>query len=332
MGYLNQILKRDGQDSLADVVLAPMSGITDRAFRTAVRQSGGGLVVSEMVASHAMLTDVRAEMQKLRFNARAEAPVAIQIAGWDPVMMAEAAKMAEQMGACLIDINMGCPAKKVTGRASGSALMKEPQLAGEICAAVVAAVDLPVSLKTRLGWDENHRNAPEIAYIAQESGIRLITIHGRTRTQMYKGQANWQEIRQVVEAVTIPVLANGDITSPEAAAQALIQSGADGVMIGRGTQGQPWLLAQIADHLAGRPVRSCPDMTFRYQQICQHLDMLLTDYGTRGLRLARKHMAAYCDYLPDSDSLREVATRSEEAQPVFTALEEYFKSASAYAA
>ena len=257
MGCLNQILKRDGQDSLADVVLAPMSGITDRAFRTAVRQSGGGLVVSEMVASHAMLTDVRAEMQKLRFNACAEAPVAIQIAGWDPLMMAEAAKMAEQMGACLIDINMGCPAKG-HGRASGSALMKEPQLAGEICAAVVAAVDLPVSLKTRLGWDENHRNAPEIAYIAEESGIRLITIHGRTRTQMYKGHANWQEIRQVVEVLTIPVLANGDITSPEAAAQAMAQSGADGAMIGRGAQGQPWLLAQIADHLAGRPARSCP--------------------------------------------------------------------------
>jgi tRNA-dihydrouridine synthase B len=149
---------------------------------------------------------------------------------------------------------------------------------------------------------------------------------------MYKGQANWQEISHVVEAVSIPVLANGDIISPHAAALAMAQSGADGVMIGRGAQGQPWLLAQIADHLAGRTPRSCPDMSFRYQQICQHLDMLLTDYGTRGLRLARKHMAAYCDYLPGSDGLREIATQSEAAQAVFTALDEYFKSAAANAA
>ena len=190
-GILDQILGLSGANSIPDVILAPMSGITDRPFRRAVRRAGGGLVISEMVASHAMLKCIRTEMKKISADLRSEAPVGLQIAGWDPQMMAEAAQMAEQLGVSLIDINMGCPAKKVTGRASGSALMREPERVMRICDAVVRAVSLPVTLKTRLGWDALSLNAPEIAQIAEQAGIKLVSIHGRTRCQMYKGQADW---------------------------------------------------------------------------------------------------------------------------------------------
>ena len=321
---LDQILGLSGENSLSDVVLAPMSGITDKPFRAAVRRAGGGLVISEMVASHAMLTDVRAEMRKISSHLRKEAPVGLQIAGWDPEMMAEAARIAEQMGVNLIDINMGCPAKKVTGRASGSALMREPERVEAICEAVVRAVSVPVTLKTRLGWDDTSLNAPDIARIAESKGIRLITIHGRTRCQMYKGEADWSAIRAVVDAVTIPVLANGDITSCAAAAEAVRLSGAAGVMVGRAAMGQPWLLAQIADHLAGRTVRPVPDMHIRHQMMRAHLADILAQSGERGLRSARKHFASYCDHLDQSEGLREVALRADTASLVQDAIDRYF--------
>ena len=321
---LNQILELSGEYSLPNVVLAPMSGITDQPFRAAVRRAGGGLVISEMVASHAMLTDVRAEMRKISSNLRKEVPVGLQIAGWDPEMMAEAASMAEQMGVNLIDINMGCPAKKVTGRASGSALMREPKRVEAICEAVVRAVSVPVTLKTRLGWDDKSLNAPEIGQIAEQAGIKLVTIHGRTRCQMYKGQADWSAVKAVVTSVQIPVFVNGDITSCETAKTALRESGAAGVMVGRAVMGQPWLLAQIADYISGQPIRPVPGLLERHMMMQDHLSDIILESGEGGLRAARKHFASYCDFLTDSDDLRSVAMRSLSAVELKDAIDRYF--------
>ncbi len=323
-GSIDKILGLSGANSIHDVVLAPMSGITDRPFRRAVRRAGGGLLISEMVASYAMLKEIRTEMKKISADLRSEAPVGLQIAGWDPQMMAEAAQMAEQLGVSLIDINMGCPAKKVTGRASGSALMREPDRVERICDAVVKAVSLPVTLKTRLGWDDVTLNAPEIAKIAEQAGVKLITIHGRTRNQMYKGQADWLAVKAVVDSVQIPVFVNGDIISCKAAKTALSISGAAGVMVGRAAMGQPWLLAQIADYVSGQPVRPVPDTLDRYMMMLDHLSDIIAESGDDGLRAARKHFAAYCDYLRDSDDLRAVAMKSETAADLKFAIDEYF--------
>ena len=305
------------------VILAPMSGITDKPFRQIVRQSGGGLVVSEMIASHAFLQDVWIEMQKLKGAARDEAPLSIQIAGWNPAMMAEAARLAEMRGADFIDINMGCPAKKVTNRLSGSALMQDEKAVQEIVSAVVAAVTVPVTLKMRLGWDDDHKNAPTIAKIAEGEGIQLLAVHGRTRTQMYKGQADWQRIAETVDAVSIPVCANGDILSVEDAKTALQQSGAAGLLVGRGAMGRPWLIAQIADMMADRAVRKSPD----HKEICDlikhHIALVIDQSGARGLRQMRKHLAAYCDELPQSEALRAVMMKASEAQMLIEALDNY---------
>lgn len=279
------------------VFLAPLAGMTDLPFRRLVSRFGAGLVVSEMVASQEMVTARPSSRARARMELGfGEAHTAVQLAGRDPYWMGEAAKMAEANGARLIDINMGCPAKKVVNGASGSALMRDLDLALRLIEAVVAAVSVPVTLKTRLGWDESLLNAAELARRAEAAGVRMVTIHGRTRCQFYTGRADWAAIAPIKAAVTVPVIANGDIVDADTARQALRLSGADGVMIGRGAQGRPWRLAQVAAALFGAPAPDVPEGPARADLIGAHYEDMLSFYGTAlGLRVARKHLGWYLE-------------------------------------
>ena len=263
-------------------------------------------------------------MRKLRTEAVSEAPLSVQLAGWEPPVMAEAARIAADLGATFIDINMGCPAKKVTGKLSGSALMRDERLAGAIMEAVVGAVDIPVTLKMRLGWDDDSLNADRFAVIAEQAGIQMLAVHGRTRCQMYNGSADWCRIADVVAATGLPVLANGDIRSLADVTTAMVESGAIGVMIGRGAQGRPWLLAQAGDLLAGRAVRPVPDIAQRHQLMRLHLDDMISHYGDNAMRLARKHIAWYATGLPGAAQLRDIANNSIDAGAVFASVDAFF--------
>jgi tRNA-dihydrouridine synthase B len=311
---------------LSNLVVAPMAGVTDRPFRQLCKRLGAGLAISEMVASNPQLRNTGKSQRRINHEGEAE-PIVVQIAGADPEQMADSARYNVDRGAQIIDINMGCPAKKVCNVYSGSALLQDENLVARILPAVVRAVDVPVTLKIRTGWNRDNKNGVRIARIAEDSGIAALAVHGRTRADLYNGEAEYDTIAAIKQAVRIPVFANGDVDSPHKARQVLEYTKCDGLLIGRAAQGRPWIFREIAHYLATGELLAPPDAAEVREILCGHLEHLYAFYGElAGVRIARKHLGWYAKDRPENSTFRAVVNRAETAAEQLCLTRAYFEA------